>query len=71
MYAANELGAGDKVRLVHTDDSGPIYIALSPAKDHSKELAAQLDAGMAELRASGKLNEILGKYGLKDWDQGS
>jgi len=71
MYAANELGAGDKVRLVHSDDSGPIYIALSPAKDHSKELAGHLDTGMAELRDSGKLNEILAKYGLKDWESGS
>jgi len=66
-YTAGEMGVLDKVRLESSGDYDPIYIAFSPAKDDSKQLAADLDAGMAKLRESGRLKEILAKYGLTDW----
>jgi len=44
-----------------------LYIAFSPKNPKSKELAAKFDAGIKELRSSGKLKAILGLYGLKDW----
>lgn len=66
-YTAGELGVLDKVRLESSGDYDPIYIAFSPAKEDSKQLAADLDAGMARLRESGRLQEILTKYGLSDW----
>jgi polar amino acid transport system substrate-binding protein len=44
-----------------------LFVAFSPSKPNSKEYAKMLDDGMLELRKSGKLKEILGKYGLKDW----
>ncbi len=44
-----------------------IYMAFSPAKDSSKEYSKIFDEGLVELRNSGKLQEILARYGLKDW----
>ena len=44
-----------------------IYVAFSPALEESKFYADQMGKTMKSLRASGKLKEILDKYGLKDW----
>lgn len=44
-----------------------LYVAFSPKNPKSKELAAKFDAGIKILRGSGKLNAILGLYGLTDW----
>ncbi|NQD35405.1 transporter substrate-binding domain-containing protein [Permianibacter sp. IMCC34836] len=44
-----------------------MYIACSPAKPSSKDYAKLLTDGIRQLRSSGKLATILGKYGLKDW----
>ena len=44
-----------------------IYIAFSPQKPESHKLAKILSEGMLKLRESGKLEEILNKYGLSDW----
>jgi len=41
----------------------PVY----PAK--SQELAKMLDLGIAELRNSGQLDEILKRYNIEDWQQ--
>lgn len=48
-------------------DKSELYIAFSPKSPKSKELAAKFDAGIKELRSSGKLEAILGLYGLTDW----
>lgn len=46
-----------------------IYYAFSPARpERSKKLVRIIDAGMKRLRASGKLDAILAKYGLRDWE---
>ena len=57
----------DIVLAGSVDDLGPLYMAFSPAKESSKEYSKIFDDGLAELRSSGKLQEILAKYGLKDW----
>ncbi|MGI0118976.1 substrate-binding periplasmic protein [Zooshikella sp. RANM57] len=44
-----------------------MYVAFSPVNDRAKEYADILSDGMDSLRASGKLEEILKKYGVKDW----
>lgn len=44
-----------------------VYIAFSPKHPISKHYADILTEGMLKLRESGKLKEILDKYGLKDW----
>lgn len=60
--------ATDKVKsagvLVEAEN---MYIACSPAKSTSKEYVKLFSDGIKELRTTGKLKEILGKYGLKDW----
>lgn len=45
----------------------PVFIAFSPNLPRSGEYAAILTRGMHELRASGRLAEILARYGLSDW----
>jgi len=45
----------------------PAYIAFSPALYESKKYAQILSKGTEDLRKSGKLSEILAKYGLVDW----
>ena len=45
----------------------PIYIAFSPKNPKSQDYADALDSGIQKLRKSGRLKEILKKYGLKDW----
>lgn len=45
-----------------------LYVAFSPQnKPRSRKLAAVLDKGMTRLRRSGRLRQILAKYGLQDW----
>lgn len=53
-------------------DTGPVeenmvYVAFSPSNPKSKEYAKILSDGMAEIRETGTLKNILSKYGLKDW----
>ena len=44
-----------------------LYIACSPAIKQSQEYVSHINNGLIELRANGKLNGILNKYGLTDW----
>ncbi len=60
-WKADVLSAG---RIGSKDD---LFIAFSPAKDTSKKYAEMFDAGIKELRANGKLKEILDKYSVADW----
>jgi polar amino acid transport system substrate-binding protein len=45
-----------------------LYIAFSPAIPESKKHARILSEGIRTLRKSGRLSEILRKYGVKDWN---
>lgn len=45
-----------------------IYMAFSPANPKSKEYAALLSTGLDQMRKSGDLKKILGKYYVKDWE---
>ena len=45
----------------------PVYIAFSPNRPESKQLAKLLDVGIAQLKAQGRLRLILAKYGLTEW----
>jgi hypothetical protein len=44
-----------------------VFIAFSSANPRSREWGALLDRGIAELRVSGRLGEILAAYGIEDW----
>ena len=45
----------------------PMYIACSPANEHSIQLVDQVDRTTRRLRESGELEAILNRYGLSDW----
>jgi len=57
-----EVSQAGKLKGVHK-----IYMAFTPAKESSKRYAKIFDEGMKELRENGKLKDLLGKYGLRDW----
>jgi polar amino acid transport system substrate-binding protein len=44
-----------------------VYIAFSPSLERSAVYADILSRALPKLRASGKLEEILMKYGIEDW----
>lgn len=56
-----------KVDLIPLPDNEPLYVGFTKAKPEGKILAAQLAEGLDALRKSGKLKEILDKYGVPDW----
>lgn len=43
------------------------YFALSPTVKNGSELAKRFDEGLLKLHRSGALEQIMRKYGLKDW----
>lgn len=49
-------------------DADPVFIAFSAAKPDAAKWAAAIDAGVAELRKSGELAQILAAYNLADWE---
>lgn len=49
-----------------TNDSD-LFVTFSPANKNSKNYAEMMTKGIDELRKSGKLKEILARYGLVDW----
>lgn len=58
-------------RVVSLGDAGEVesvYIACTPADPRGQKYADMFGNGTAQLRASGKLAEILGRYNLKDWE---
>ena len=44
-----------------------LWIGFSPANAKSKTFAGILSEGMVKIRQSGRLDQILNKYGLSDW----
>ncbi|MBR9973062.1 substrate-binding periplasmic protein [Magnetospirillum sulfuroxidans] len=57
-----------KVRIAGHLSGGSLHIAFSPARQRGKALADILDDGIARLRQTGRLAEILASYGLADWE---
>lgn len=66
-YKLAQMGLADKVDLVGTADPDQIYVAFSPQAAKAKEYAEIFDKGLAEMRASGRLKEILARYSVPDW----
>lgn len=59
---------GELVKVGELGDPVPMYIACSPAnEERSKKLVNWVDEGTKALRDSGKLDEIMARYGLEDW----
>lgn len=59
---------GELVKVGELGKPVPMYIACSPAnEDRSRKLVDWVDEGTRALRSSGKLDEIMQRYGLEDW----
>lgn len=52
-----------------TTELVPLQVAFSPKLKSSRLYAQQFDAGLTRLRKSGRLQMILTRYGLKDWEK--
>jgi polar amino acid transport system substrate-binding protein len=66
--AEREFESGLVKLLGCSGEPANLYLAFSGrTPDISKKLASTFDKGIAELRKSGVLKEILSKYGLQDW----
>ncbi|MFZ5805788.1 MAG: substrate-binding periplasmic protein [Verrucomicrobiota bacterium] len=62
---AKKIGSEGKIRFAgFLSPPEPVYLGFSPKEKNAEQLAEDLDKGLEELRLSGKLNEILKKYGL-------
>lgn len=55
-------------RLVYLHEGDPVYFAFAPG-DRGVRYAAMFDEGLRALRRSGRLAEILVRYGQPDWAQ--
>lgn len=67
-YHAHALGLDREIDVVPAlSERSDVFIAFSPRNPRSRAWAALLDAGIAELRASGRLAQILAAYGQEDW----
>ncbi|BBO70486.1 amino acid ABC transporter substrate-binding protein [Desulfosarcina alkanivorans] len=67
-YTAKEMGIWEQIKFAgHGVEPAYIHIAFSPALAESPELAGLLSRGIVNLRRSGRLKEILDRYGLHDW----
>ena len=50
-------------------EKAKIYLAFSPKNPKSKSYARLISKGIIEMRASGDLQKILDKYGMRDWKE--
>lgn len=66
-YKLAQLGLADKVEMAGSVDPSQTFVAFSPANPKSKDYAQIIDKGLAEMRTSGRLKQILDRYGVTDW----
>lgn len=58
---------GQIKRVGYLSEGSEMYIACSPNKPQTADYVAMFSEGTRQLRESGRLQEILEKYGLEDW----
>lgn len=66
-FKLREMRLLSQVEFAGGTESGPIYIAFSPRNPKAHAYARLLDEGIREMRASGRLKQILDRYGVSDW----
>ena len=68
FYTANKMGITDQIKIGGSKiEPIPLYIGFSPALTESKTYAEIISNGIRTMRESGRLAEILEKYGVEDW----
>lgn len=71
-YKANSKGMKEKfVEAGYTSSPVDLYIACSPVKTSTSVIVGILDRNLTIMRKNGKLEKILKKYGVKDWEKPS
>ncbi|WP_068825476.1 substrate-binding periplasmic protein [Pseudomonas sp. BMS12] len=61
------LKPGNAPRMAGCEPRSLAYMAIAPDHPRAQAYADLFDEGMREMRASGALAEVLGRYGLSDW----
>ncbi|WP_108652002.1 substrate-binding periplasmic protein [Dongshaea marina] len=69
-HKASRMGVSNDIEYAgRTEHIHKIYLAFSPRDNQSTNYAALVTRGIRELRQSGVLQQILDRYGLKDWKE--
>lgn len=74
-YELKEDGKVGQIKMAGAVNNRPdpledyLYLAFSPKRTKSEEFAKMFAEGLKEMRKSGRLKEILEKYGLEDWEK--
>ena len=55
------------IRLAGCEAPTPLYMAISPKRDDAGKISSLMARGIRRLRQSGRMREILLRYGLEDW----
>jgi polar amino acid transport system substrate-binding protein len=68
LYLAHSMNLPEAIEYAGFDgDHTRLYVAFSPVRQESPRYVALFDKGIRGLRETGRLDEILGRYGLIDW----
>lgn len=59
--------ASSDFRLVYLHEGDPVFFAFTPHGEAGRRYARLFDEGLRELRRTGRLADILARYGQKDW----
>lgn len=65
--AIAEIQPKPSISIVPIGEASAVSIAFSELRPNAKALADRVDATVRELRASGKMAELLARYNLNDW----
>lgn len=67
-YKISQMGKADLVKVSGVTDSViDVFASFSPKKKNSKEYAKILSEETIKMRKDGRLQVLLDKYGIKDW----
>jgi len=67
-YTLQALDLPDAFTIRPTGQHVPLFVGLSPKLPDAQRLADLIDQGVARMRKSGELKQILARYGLLDWN---
>ena len=69
LLKAKQLGKENSFNKETPENSLEIYFAFSPKNKKSAQYAKEFSEGLTKLRETGKLADIMNRYGLQDWQK--
>ena len=66
-YLIMQQRAEGKVRVAGCQKQQSVFNLFSPLRKDARQLAVELDEGILALEKSGKIKEILARYGIHEW----